>query len=409
MIAVAGRHRGLRRARSRPIPPPADPCAGPAWPGRCARSPPTGRAGHYQGAFGEALLVAGGGEYTEADLARSQADWVARPRASTCGATGCGPSRRTRRATSRWPAPASPSGPACRDDPDDDRWAHLTVEAARQAGYDRPSVLHEGADGPTLLDPGSSAERASRIDPDRAAAVGSLTGPGGTIYMCTVDGAGNAVSLIQSNASGFGCHVAVPGTGVLLHNRGIGFSLEPGHPAEYGPGRRPPHTLSPALVTRPGGELRAVLGTMGGDSQPQVVLQLLARLLRADEDPGTIIGAPRWVARPGRRQRLRRVGRRRPGPRPHRGPRPGRVGRGPRPAGPRRRAGPARTSPASATPTSSTSPRPAPSAPPTPGPSSAQHAGLTDLTGRCARSAPISMGGVSRPRRSSGGGAPSRR
>ena len=110
------------------------------------------------------------------------------------------------------------------------------------------------------------------------------------------------VSLIQSNASGFGCHVAVPGTGILLHNRGIGFSLEPGHPAEYGPGRRPPHTLSPALVTRADGSLRAVLGTMGGDTQPQIVLQLLARLLVAGVTPGEAVGAPRWVlSTPGNR------------------------------------------------------------------------------------------------------------
>jgi gamma-glutamyltranspeptidase/glutathione hydrolase len=71
--------------------------------------------------------------------------------------------------------------------------------------------------------------------------------------------------------------------------------LEEGHPAEYGPGRRPPHTLSPALVTCADGSLRTVLGTMGGDSQPQVVVQMLARLLVAGQDPGTIIGAPRFV------------------------------------------------------------------------------------------------------------------
>lgn len=107
------------------------------------------------------------------------------------------------------------------------------------------------------------------------------------------------VSLIQSNASGFGCHVAVPGTGVLLHNRGIGFSLEAGHPAEYSPGRKPPHTLAPALVTRPDGTLRAVLGTMGGDSQPQVVLQMAARLLSGDQEPGDVVAAPRFVLSSG--------------------------------------------------------------------------------------------------------------
>jgi gamma-glutamyltranspeptidase/glutathione hydrolase len=94
----------------------------------------------------------------------------------------------------------------------------------------------------------------------------------------------------------------VAGTGILLHNRGIGFSLRPGHPAEYRPGRRPPHTLSPALVTRVDGSLRAVLGTMGGDSQPQVVLQMLVRMLCHGERPGDVIAAPRFtLTTPGNR------------------------------------------------------------------------------------------------------------
>ena len=85
----------------------------------------------------------------------------------------------------------------------------------------------------------------------------------------------------------------MPGTGIFLQNRGIGFSLQPGHPAELAPGRRPPHTLAPALVTS-GETLVAVLGTQGGDIQPQVVLQLLARMLHNDQiagtrDPGTAL------------------------------------------------------------------------------------------------------------------------
>jgi gamma-glutamyltranspeptidase/glutathione hydrolase len=104
-----------------------------------------------------------------------------------------------------------------------------------------------------------------------------------------------AVSLIQSNASGFGSLVFEPATGIGLHNRGIGFTLEPDHPARYGPGRRPPHTLSPAMVTRPDGTLRAAIGTMGGDSQPQILLQLLCRFLRHDASPGAAVSAPRWT------------------------------------------------------------------------------------------------------------------
>ena len=93
--------------------------------------------------------------------------------------------------------------------------------------------------------------------------------------------------------------LAIPGMGAFLHRRGIGFSLEPGHPAEYGPGRRPPHTLSPALVTTLDERLSAVIGTMGGDSQPQILLQLLARMLAAGQSPAAAIAAGRWALSAG--------------------------------------------------------------------------------------------------------------
>src|SRR5262245_54267025 len=104
-----------------------------------------------------------------------------------------------------------------------------------------------------------------------------------------------AVSLIQSNASGFGSLVFEPSTGIGLQNRGVGFNLDPDHPAAYGPGRRPPHTLAPAMVTRPDGRLRAAIGTMGGDSQPQILLQLLCRWLHHGQSPGRTIASPRWI------------------------------------------------------------------------------------------------------------------
>jgi gamma-glutamyltranspeptidase/glutathione hydrolase len=137
--------------------------------------------------------------------------------------------------------------------------------------------------------------RRAAIDVARAAVFDEVARPGGTIFLCAVDAARQGVSLIQSNAAGFGAHIAEPETGVFLHNRGIGFSLTPGHPAEYGPRRRPPHTLSPALITDTDGQLRMVIGTMGGDSQPQILLQLLARLLLQGESVGDAMAAPRWA------------------------------------------------------------------------------------------------------------------
>ena len=66
-----------------------------------------------------------------------------------------------------------------------------------------------------------------------------------------------------------------------------------GHPAEVGPGRRPPHTLSPMLATTAEGTLSHLVGAMGGDAQPQIIGQLLARLLHAAQDPATAVAAPR--------------------------------------------------------------------------------------------------------------------
>jgi len=244
-------------------------------------------------------VALGGGEHTEADLGAPLADWVA-------------PVGRRLWDHDVWTVPPGSQGYLTLGaasvlaeldhgdvlaDPASGAWPHLLAEAAKQAGRDRPQVLHEHADADELLAPDRIAGWAAAIDPDRAAPLAGPADAGGTIYLCAVDADGAGVSLIQSNAQDFGSYLVEPTTGIFLHNRGIGFSLEPGHPAEYGPGRRPPSTLAPALVTRPDGSLRTVLGTMGGDSQPQIVLQLLVRLLVAGEPPGRVVAAPRFVLR----------------------------------------------------------------------------------------------------------------
>jgi gamma-glutamyltranspeptidase / glutathione hydrolase len=256
-----------------------------------------GRAGFYQGEFGTGLLALGGGEYTPDDLARDQADWVDPLHLTVWGHDLWGPppnSQTYLTLSSAWMAERV-GLPAGADEIDDPLWAHVLIEATRQAGHDRLAALHEHADGAALLDPARLARRADRIDLGRAAVVPAPAAAGGTIFLAVADVDGNGVALIQSNAAGFGSYLAEPSTGIFLHNRGSGFSLVPGHPAEYGPGRRPPHTLAPVVATRPDGSLHAIVGTMGGDSQPQVVLQLLARLLSAGQDPATAVAAGRWV------------------------------------------------------------------------------------------------------------------
>lgn len=252
-----------------------------------------GRDGFYRGEFGSGLLEIGAGTFTEDDLAISQARWVDPLVASAFGVelhTVGPPSQGYLTLGSALLAQPLDLP----DDPDDPQWAHLLVEASVAAGRDRPEVLHEHANGEELL--ADIARRAGEIDPHRASPRTAPVGAGDTTHLCVVDGHGMAVSLTQSNASNFGSWLAEPTTGINLHNRGLGFNLVPGHPAEAGPGRRPPHTLSPALATRDGA-LAAVFGTMGGDAQPQILLQIAARLFRHGVSPARAIGAARWVVR----------------------------------------------------------------------------------------------------------------
>jgi gamma-glutamyltranspeptidase/glutathione hydrolase len=261
----------------------------------------SGRAGFYEGEFGEGLLALGGGEYEPSDLEVPNADWVEGLALDVPGWdrrlwTVPPNSQGYLTLASAWIASGLPV-PA---DPDDGAWPHLLVEASRLAGFDRNEVLHEGADGPALVAEARLRPRRAAIEAaTRTALPAEGYAGGGTMYLCAADGSGLGVSLIQSNYKGFGSLLIVPGVRIFLQNRGCGFSLVPGHPAEYAPRRRPPHTLSPALVTRPDGTLDCLLGTMGGDSQPQVLLQLLSRRFGggtgAVRDPATSIAAARFV------------------------------------------------------------------------------------------------------------------
>lgn len=124
-------------------------------------------------------------------------------------------------------------------------------------------------------------------------ALDAVTVTGDTIYLCVHDSDGMAVSLNQSNYMGFGSGVVIPGTGVHLHNRGSYHT-----PETYRGGARPIHTLAPAMALD-GGRPRLVFGTMGGEAQIQIHLQLLARILLLGQDPADAVAAPRWLKRRG--------------------------------------------------------------------------------------------------------------
>ena len=117
---------------------------------------------------------------------------------------------------------------------------------------------------------------------------------GGTAYVCAADGDGMGVSLIQSVYHGFGSRVLVPGFGFVLQNRGAGFVLEPGHPNEFAPGKRPFHTIIPAALLGPDGRWEAVFGVTGGQYQPQGHVQVVVNLLDHGMGPQAVLDAPRY-------------------------------------------------------------------------------------------------------------------
>ncbi|MGY4710287.1 gamma-glutamyltransferase family protein [Mycolicibacterium sp. CBM1] len=116
---------------------------------------------------------------------------------------------------------------------------------------------------------------------------------GDTVGIAAADGEGYAVSLIQSVYYAFGSGLIDPVTGVLFHNRGCGFSLDPASPNVIAPRKRPAHTLMPAMTSRHG-RIGHVLSTMGGQGQPQILAQILLHEL---DGAGAIdaVAAPRAI------------------------------------------------------------------------------------------------------------------
>jgi gamma-glutamyltranspeptidase/glutathione hydrolase len=177
-------------------------------------------------------------------------------------------------------------------------WHHLGVEAMKRAVSIRDATFRDPAFGPTgieahLTRAGLAALRAS-IDPERASPREQLPDRGGTIFLCIVDENGMAVSLIESLYMNYGSGVVAEGTGIVLQNRGAYFSTQPGHPNVYEGGKRPVHTLSPPMFLRDGVP-EVVFGTMGGDGQPQILLQFLHQLIDRGLDVQHALDHPRWV------------------------------------------------------------------------------------------------------------------
>ncbi|HEY0755095.1 MAG TPA: gamma-glutamyltransferase [Ktedonobacteraceae bacterium] len=180
-------------------------------------------------------------------------------------------------------------------------YLHLLLETKKLAFADRDRYLSDPAfvDVPVelLLSKSYAEEQRARIDLTRALPhfPGELRKDGDTMYLCTADSQGNVVSLIQSLYMGIGSGLVGGDTGIALHNRGSYFSLDPRHVNYLQPGKRTMHTLMPGIVLRDGHPAMAI-GTMGGDAQPQIHVQLLTAMLDFGLNPQQAISAPRWAS-----------------------------------------------------------------------------------------------------------------
>ena len=164
---------------------------------------------------------------------------------------------------------------------------HLEV-AAKERAF---AALHTHVGDPDFVDV-PVAELLAGAAPAASGRAPAGRGDGDTTYLCAIDAEGNGCSLINSLYKSFGSGVVAPGTGVCLHDRGFGFSLDPRSPSVLEPGKRPLHTIIPALVTRDGA-LWAVYGNMGGWMQPQGHAQVLGNLHDHGMAPQEAVEHPR--------------------------------------------------------------------------------------------------------------------
>jgi gamma-glutamyltranspeptidase/glutathione hydrolase len=177
---------------------------------------------------------------------------------------------------------------------------HAQIEAVKVAWSERDRCVADPdrglADPSVLLSAEHARWLASRLSPDRAQRFVPTNPPGGgTVYLCAADADGMMVSLIESNYMGFGSGAMGGSTGIMLQNRGAYFSLDPDHPNALAPRARTLHTLMPGMLLRDG-RAEVAFGAMGGDGQPQTMVQLVTGLVDDRLDPQAAVDRPRWVA-----------------------------------------------------------------------------------------------------------------
>jgi len=182
-------------------------------------------------------------------------------------------------------------------DPHGPERLHIALEAARLAFAVRdahvadPQFMRIAA--PSLIDKGFAKRLAARIDPRKRTKLPAAPTPSSdTVYLTVVDRDRMAVSMINSLYKEFGAGIATETTGIMLHNRGACFTLDPDNPNCFGPSKRPMHTIIPALGLRHG-RCDLAFGVMGADFQPMGHAHVIANLIDYGMDVQAAIDSPR--------------------------------------------------------------------------------------------------------------------
>lgn len=185
-----------------------------------------------------------------------------------------------------------------RPEPDGFPYVHALVEATKQAFRVRDGHITDPermtVDAGSFLRAQALDDMAAAIDPEHAAAWGESAPGGDTVWLAAADGEGRTVSFIQSIYWEFGSGVVLPATGVTWQNRGISFSLREGALNRLEPGRKPFHTIQPALALLHDGRTLAY-GTMGGEGQPQTQAAIFTRYAMFGQELQAAVTAPRWL------------------------------------------------------------------------------------------------------------------
>ena len=175
---------------------------------------------------------------------------------------------------------------------------HVLVEAIKQAFIDRDRYVADpefsDVNIASMLSKVKLDQLAKRIQMQKALAWPNIFKTADTVFIGATDAEGNSVAMLQTVYFDWGSGVMVGDTGLLWHNRGAAFNVQPGHPNQLQPGKRPFHTLNPGMYLR-SDKPQILYGTQGADGQPQTLAAILTRLIDYRMDPLSALLQPRFL------------------------------------------------------------------------------------------------------------------